>query len=36
MCEKMREQNFMACREVVGREGGSDVRMGNIHRKEER
>lgn len=35
MCEKVSKQNFLACREVVGREGGSDVRMCSIQREEE-
>lgn len=34
MCEKVSKQDSLACREVVGREGGSDVRMCNIHRDE--
>lgn len=34
MCEKVSKQNFLACREMVGREGGSDVGMCNTHREE--
>lgn len=36
MCEKVSKLNFLACREMVGREGGSDVGMCNTHREEER